>query len=190
MVDVRDVIEVGYGGAIDLTGKVLFAPMWFAVHRRKENLQLKCKFNDILNSTKFSWRVMAEMLLDLEKDGVPDWARIQWVAFDLRNHTICRIPEPVGGMSYKFVLNGSEICPDKYRYGWTAKGGPGWYECDPNSEYQHNNFMMKMFGRKYPIRLVSMSPFSGDVTVNVPVVETSGGQLSDKMKQVYRMAGR
>lgn len=78
MVDVRKVIMPDRQGIVSLDGKVAFAPLWFAVHRRMDNLLLKRDFSEILDGPKFSWRIMAEMLLELEDSGLPKWARMEW----------------------------------------------------------------------------------------------------------------
>lgn len=190
MVDVRGVISPDFRGQLSLDGKVLFSPMWLAVHRRKENLMLKREFDEILDAPKFSWRIMAEMLLELEEDGVPDWARYEWVVFDLKTHQVMRVDEPVGGMRLSFEVGGNVIDPGKFWYGWSVQGKPGVYDgLVATSEHQFNQSMMKLFGKKFPIRLKSMSPFAGKVTVSVPVDKPDPSKSMpnwDKMKRAMR----
>lgn len=170
MVDVRKVIMPDRSGTVSLDGKIVFATMWFAVHRRMDNLLLKRDFNEILDGPKFSWRIMAEMLLDVEDGSLPDWARMEWMAMDLKTHELARVESPVGGIPIKFQVGDNTIEIPKYWYGWTRDGNPGKYDgLTATAEHQFNNQMMKLFGKKFPIRLKSMSPFMGNVTVSVPV---------------------
>lgn len=176
MVDVRKVMVPDRAGVISLEERVAFAPMWFAVHRRMDNLLLKRDFSEILDGSKFSWRLMAEMLLEMEDDGLPQWARIEWVVFELKTHEISKVENPVGGIPLKFQVGENAIVVPKYWYGWTKDGNPGKYNgLTANVEHQYNNQMMKLFGKKFPFRLKSMSPFSGPVTVSVPVDKPKDG---------------
>lgn len=169
MVDVRKVIMPDRSGVVSLDGKVVFGAMWFAVHRRKNNLVLKRDFSEILDGPKFSWRLMAEMLLDMEDDSLPEWARMKWLVFDLKSHEIARVEDPVGGIPLKFQVGENSIVIRDYWYGW-KNGNPATYaELTATTEHQFNGQMMKLFGKKFPFRLRSLSPFRGSVTVSVPV---------------------
>lgn len=190
MVDVRKVMMPDRTGAVSLDGKVLFAPMWFAVHRRMNNLMLKREFGEILDGPKFSWRIMAEMLLDLEDGSMPKWTRMEWVALDLQTHDISHVQDPVGGIPLSFKLGDNVIDTPKYWYGWTKEDKPGTYNgLTATAEHQFNNQMMKLFGKKFPIRLKSMSPFKGSVTVNVPVDKPNpnAGAYAKMLAELDRM---
>lgn len=186
MVDVREVITADPFGVVNLDGKVTFAPLWFACHRRLDNLVLRQEFNEILNSQKFTWRMMAEMLLELEAEGRPEWAKLEWIVFDLKSHSVAKLVVPedcVGPLS--FEVNGNDIQPGKYLYGWTKSGAPGAYSCSASDEHVFNQTMMKLFGKKFPFRLKSMTPVRGNVTVSVPVEAKKGSKLDE----LYRKMG-
>lgn len=173
MVDVREVIEPkAVTGEVDLAGKVVFSPLWLAVHRRTNNLLLKQDFPVILDSSKFSWRMMAEMLLELEDGGIPTWSKLEWVLFDLQKHSIAalRVTDSNHLAPLNFVVGDNSIEPGSFVYGWNKDGNPATYRgVTAQSERKFNQVMMKLFGKKFPIRLKSMSPIKGEVTVSVPV---------------------
>lgn len=184
MVDVRQVIQSDQYGVVDLDGKVLFAPKWFACHRRLNNLVLRNEFSEILNSRKFSWRIMAEMLLDLETSERPEWAELSWVVVDLKAHNVAKVERPVGCLARTLVFRVGDnvIDPGQYLYGWTTSGKAGAHDCSASEEHVYNQSMMKLFGKKFPFRLVSMTPIRGDIKISVPVEATKGSAL----EQMYR----
>lgn len=182
MVDVREVIQASPKGVVNLQDKVLFAPMWFACHRRLNNLVLRQNFSDVLSSRKFSWRILAEMLLELDDGSIPEWARLDWMVIDLKAHSVAKLMLPVGSFarSYSFQVGDNVIDPGPYLYGWTSSGQPGVHQCSASEEYVYNQNMMKLFGKKFPFRLVSMTPQRGDIKIGVPV-ETAKGSALDQM---------
>lgn len=171
MVDVRGVEQPdSRTGVVSLSGKVLFSPTWLYAHYVKQNVVLKQEFNQILSSKKFSWRIFAEMLLDLERGLVPSWAQLQWVVLDLQSHQIKRVTEPVGLCVLRFAVGDITIDPGAQFYSISDTGGI----CVPSratavQEYQYNQLMLKLFGRKFPMRLEMMTPWMGEVKVNIPV---------------------
>lgn len=166
MVDVRKVITGEQGSTIDLNGKVVIPACWLAVQTRLSNIVLTTEFSNIIDSEKYSWRILGEMLLELQEPGIPDWARMPYLLIDLKEHLICnlRVVQPT------FLVNGFQSQMGRYPYGWSGNGNPGSYDwVTPPLERLFNQEMMAVSGKKFPIKLPSLTPTQGAVTVDIPV---------------------
>lgn len=190
MVDVRGVKspKLGY---VDITNSILMSGVWLAVQVKSGNIQLTCEPSEVLDSAKYSWRMLGEMLLDLQSsDNLPDWARVEWLMFDLKEHATYQIDvrqKPLG------IQLGTQLSTiPTLPYGWTRECKPGVYEgVTPEVERAFNKAARKAFYSKYPLYLTSLSPLKGSVTLGIPVRANPGGATrSEKMERMMRGINR
>lgn len=134
-------------------------------------------FDALLDSSKFSHRIVAEMLLDLDSQKYPDWCSSQWLILDLEKRLIFGI---TGSRLINMHMT-REGCPDFVTCGgrYFELGGQVMCDFDTGTEEREYNLQLKAKVFKgYPLKLRTLHPLRQDINVSIPV-EVSGMESSD-----------
>lgn len=170
MVDVREVIPAGT--QVDMTDSIALSPWWLYAHRKLGNLTLTHPQMALETSKKFSWRFLFEMLVDMEVENIPEWAGYEWLLIRLKeHHKIIRL-DVKDQKEVTFNLGARQISIPVNVYGFTKTNSIGVFSgVTAVQERHYNQQMMALFGKKFPIKLKTLTPLRGEVKLSIPVEE-------------------
>lgn len=170
MVDVCRVIDVSayHDGVINLENSILFPVRWFQEMFLLTNLSVTSPLMQLLDDKKMSHRNFADFLLDLQARNARPWLPYRYLITDLKTREVSGILLKDKGVNHKLGITYPKAKEPIYLDMATP------YSTDnsmvvlkermtPVLEMQYNKKMWDYFQKKYPIKLKSFSPLSGDL---------------------------
>lgn len=169
MVNVSGVIELGklQTGVLGVDHAILFPVRWFQEHFVLNNLLVTSPLVKLLDNSKQSHRMIGDYLLDLQSFNHATWAPYRYLYIDLDT-------KEIKGISMRDKLPGGMLRINFPK----AKEPVSLYLTTPyrfasnevllndgvkaNVELKYNKVMWDYFKSKYPIKLKSFNPISGE----------------------------
>lgn len=160
---------------VPLDDRMLFPVMWMRWHILFQNLRKDVSVDELLDSKRMTWRVLGNLIADLDTKQDKPWNGIDWLILDLKAHEIHKLEVGVSSFSYSWGgrVKG-EMVPIPYfidsnrKIACTIRNG--------YAEREYNAKMMQFFGPKLPIRLKTTHPYYRTITSkSVPDSDQVGG---------------
>lgn len=157
---------------VRLDGVMLFPTRWLLTHALMHNLQTSVTLGELIDSDKWSWRMLGDFVADCDQKKYQNWQDADWMLLSFENREVIKLVSD--GRGFKFGWNGQERgfmrdCP--YR-----PFGPGTFMCSLNAslEREYNCDMLKFYKPKIPVHLESTHPCSKDMkSTSIPVVQNN-----------------
>lgn len=188
MVDVRQVRVHVPGSEIDVHGMIVIPVRWTIAHRALGNLRLTKPVTYLLESKKVSLRLYAEMLVQLDHDPNPDWAKYEWCLIDLKTHHLIGL-DTTKCNSITFGLEKKSVTLQCGCYRLNNDGSVHSTFGSAITESEYNKDVKRLFGNKFPVMLVTMHPTKQNAELKgVPLMDQESDMDDSKVKPLVEQA--